>query len=80
VLDDAAMPHKAARPVVGGLHPRDLAWVGDHRALQARLPQLRTARLFPERLSVYDLELHLVDVDGVGILGEVVLLAVVPAM
>src|SRR6266508_360290 len=75
VLDDVAVPHVQAGEVELGLDPGDLLRVGDDGVLVAGLPALRRSgrslgRL--ERLAVDDLELHLVDVDGVGVFGEVV--------
>src|SRR4029453_4928689 len=58
--------------VVGPFHPRDLAGVGDDRVLAARLPRLRAASRTTEGLPLEHLEQDLVDVDRVGVLGEVV--------
>ena len=66
------MPHIESRAVIEGFDSRDLSWVGYERILQARLPGLRPARCAAERLTGEHLELHLVDVDRVGVLGEVV--------
>src|SRR6266511_5392413 len=72
VLQDVAVPHVQAREIEQRLDPRDLVRVSDDRVLVARLPTLGGSRATFERLAVHHLELHLVDVGGVGVLGEVV--------
>ena len=74
VLDDVAMPDVEARQVEQGLDPGDLARVGDDGVLEARLPAFRRSGSTVNRLAVDHLELHLVDVDGVRVLGEIVYL------
>src|SRR5206468_12370112 len=74
VLHDMAVPHVEAGQIEPGLHPGDLPGVGDHGVLVAGLPALRSSggTAGAEPLPVDDLELNLVNVDGVSVHGEVV--------
>ena len=72
VLDDVAMPNEQAGTVEERLHACDFAGVGDHGVLAAALPALRGAGDAFKRLPVHHLEGDLVDVDRVGVRGEVV--------
>src|SRR5215207_10480937 len=72
VLEDVAVPDEQAGAVEERLHARDLAGVGDHGVLATELPALGRTGDAVERLAVFYLEGDLVDVDRVGVLGEVV--------
>ena len=72
VLEDVAVPDEEPGVVEARLDAGDLVGVGDDRVLVAGLPRLGGPSRSAERLPVHDLELHLVDVDRVGVLGEVV--------
>ena len=72
VLDDVAVPDIQASDVEPGLDAGDLVRIGDDRVLEARLPGFRRSGGSAERLPVDDLELHQVDVDGVGVGREIV--------
>src|SRR6266545_3913678 len=67
------MPDEASGTVVRRLDAGDLAGVGDDGVLASRFPGLRAASLARlDALALDDVELDLMDVDRVGVLGEVV--------
>src|SRR5512144_78159 len=73
VLDDMAVPDVLAGQVEQCLHASDLAGVGDDSVLESRLGGVRGSRVTRiHRLAIDDLELHLVNVNGVRIRGEIV--------
>jgi hypothetical protein len=73
VFDDLAVPDEQAGPLIGRLDAGALAGVGDDGLLAAGLPRLGAAGgAGLDVLAVDDVEGDLVDVDRVGVLGEVV--------
>jgi hypothetical protein len=66
------MPDEEPRVIEARFDAGDLVGVGDDRVLVAGLPRLRLSGPPVKRFPVQHLKLHLVDVDRVGVLGEVV--------
>src|SRR5262249_7812570 len=66
VLEDVAVPDVLARQVELRLNASHLVRIGDDGILATGLPGLRPAGIASEHL-----ELHLMDVDGVGVVAEV---------
>src|SRR5918995_1561876 len=83
VFDDVAVPHELARSVEPDAYPGDLPGICDDGVLEPDLPRLRWLRgtrgshglsvfVHDDVLAVHHLEVHLVDVHGVGVLRRVV--------
>ena len=70
MLDDVAVPDVEARKIEQGFDPGDLARIGDDGVLEACLPAFRRAAIIAFKwLALHHLELHLMNVNGVGVLG-----------
>src|SRR6185369_5341761 len=86
MLQDVAMPDESARDIERGFDPSDLPWISNDHVSETGFPWLRWQRVAhqlgwrqrhaflvrDQRLPIDNLKLHLVEVNRMSVLGEVV--------